>query len=219
MGERSHGLLWVLCISGAGLAGAIWYSVSNQIYADENKSDLFSQACVFAFITLCILAILVSVPDLVSHFMEHRHYWRSLAAIPREQPTRAQQETIHQTPQHRYSLEWRDYWLKALEYAGDVGGVSFSRMREFFAGDHATWRECFAIPMVRAGYVNPVQPKVETTCTEGWSIEKVKWAVESGHSRLTPLPYLPPSPFEQNKQAEQAKTSDESVVFASTTRK
>lgn len=216
--DRPHNFLWVICFGSAGFCGATWLAIATQSWPDANKADQFVQAFILAFIVACAFAILIAIPDLITHFVEHRSYWRKLSAIPSE-PIQRPQETLSQAPRHKYGDEYDLYWQAALKYAQEVGGVSFSKTKDFFAGDHATWRDCFILPMVRAGYVNPVQARVETTCADGWTVEKIRWAIESGHSKLTPLSFEPPSPFEQYKTEETDETSERNTVFASTTRK
>lgn len=221
MNERNtSGGLITICLTGAGLAGAGWLAVATQVWPDAHRSDQFLQAFLFAFIIACAGGIVVSVPDLITHFVEHRNYWRKLSAVPdSKQPSQASQETLQQTAQHKYGREWFTYWLAALAYAGEVGGVSFSKTKDFFAGDWLTWRECFIIPLVLAGYANPIQSRKETTLVDGCTLDKIKWSIDGGTSKLTPLPYLPPTPFEQYKAAATANNSEGSVTFASTTRK
>ena len=94
----------------------------------------------------------------------------------------------------KYKAEWDSYWLEALEYARAVGSIGYQKMKAFFGGDVVVWRENFAKPFIRAGFVRPIQPGVETTFEDAWSLDKVKWRIEAG-TGPAPLPWPPPVAF------------------------
>lgn len=220
MNERNGvGGLIAICLTGAGFSGAVWLAAQTQLWPNASRAEQFMQAFLFAFIVFCFLSILVNIPGLVTYYLEHKSYWRKLSAVPDPKPSQASQETLQQTPQHKYGREWFAYWLAALAYAQEVGGVSFSKTKDFFAGDWATWRECFAGPMMWADYIQAIVRRKETILADDWTIDKIRWAIEGGVSRLAPLPYPPPTPFEQYKAAQTANNSEGITTFASTTRK
>lgn len=94
----------------------------------------------------------------------------------------------------KYKAEWDAYFLEALEYARAVGSVGYQKMKAFFGNDVVVWRENFARPMIRAGFIRPIQPGVETAFEDAWNLDKVKWRIEAG-TGPAPLPWPPPIAF------------------------
>lgn len=109
------------------------------------------------------------------------------------------------TEQERHKEKWVDYWVEALKYAEQVGGVSYQRTKDFFAGDNDTWKNCFAIPLIWSGYLNPVKHGKETTPAPGWTMERIRWRLEDRVGLPTPPPFAPPNRFEQQTTRETAK--------------
>ena len=203
------------CFSGAGFAGVVYLSASLYLTPGGQIARVLIQAGLLAAGVFFALLLTVNIPAIVTHWLEHRAYWRTLG--PRE-ATAPDPVIITQPPTpDEHAEAWCAYWLAALDYAGQVGGVSYQRMADFFGNDNPTWRENFALPMVRAGYINPVIQRITTTCTLGWSIEKIRWAIESGRSTLTPPPFAPPSKFGQQATEPTVENSGETgntTVFA-----
>ena len=197
------------CLAGSGLAGAMCLAVAMYQWPGASVIALMAWAVLFSFGVFCGLILILSIPTIVTHWLEHRAYWRALG--PREAAA-PDPVIIHQPPARDEHAEgWRAYWLAALDYAEQVGGVSCRRMADFFGGDNPTWRECFALPLVRAGCLNPVIHGITTTCAEGWSIEKIRWAIEAGRSTLTPPPFAPPSRFAKQSTVPTVETGAETA--------
>lgn len=112
-----------------------------------------------------------------------------------------------------YAAEWAAYWTAALVYADSVGGVSFRRMTAFFGADVEVWRRCFAHPMAAAKFLNPVQPRVETTCAGDWTPERIRWRIDAG-TGPAPLPYAPPPQFSGQTTPDSSANSGKQRVFA-----
>jgi len=205
------------CLAGAGLAGAMCLAVAVYQWPSGSVIALVAWAGLFSFGVFCGLILILSIPAVVTHWLEHRAYWRTLAAdVPRGTEPTPEPVIIHQPPApDPHADEWREYWLAALDYAGQVGGVSYRRMADFFGKDNPTWRECFALPMVRAGYIRPIQHGIETTVADGQSVDKVRWALEDRRSTLTHPPFAPPSRFGKQPTQPTVENGAETVVFAS----
>jgi len=204
---------FIPCAAGAGLAGATCLAVTLYQWPDGNIVVLAAWSSLFSFGVFCAFVLLLSIPAVITTWLEHRAYWRTLrpiSASPISEPI-----IITRPPARDAHAEaWRDYWLAALDYAAQVGGVSYQRTRAFFNNDLQAWKENFAYPLAHAGYTNPVQPSKETLCAPGWTIERIRWSLEAGRTP-TPPPHAPPEKFAKQSTAQTVETVGETAVFAS----
>ena len=199
------------CFSGAGFAGVVYLSASLYLTPGGQIARVLIQAGLLAAGVFFALLLTVNIPAIVTHWLEHRAYWRTLG--PREAIT-PEPTIITQSPSRDEHAEaWRAYWLAALDYAGEVGGVSYQRTADFFGNNNPTWRECFALPLVRAGCLNPVIHGITTTCAEGWSVEKIRLKIDGGWAKLESPPFAPPIRF-QNHLAQSKRINDSVTAFA-----
>jgi hypothetical protein len=93
---------------------------------------------------------------------------------------------------------WRAYWVAQLIYASEHGGLAWQQMREIYP-QIEDWRDNLVLPLVRKGWVHPIQQGVPTVPAEGMTLGKIILAMMDGD--LPPLPsWHPPESASERKQ-------------------
>lgn len=148
------------------------------------------------------------------HLTEIERQKTSAYHLAQERIPQAQREPLSVDAEAERHYRWHRFWAQCLQYAAENGDTfSWRNCFERILPEHSDWRYLFAGPLVKAGWLEPVQASIKTKPMPGWTATRMLTELSAG----TPPPYPngePPSWKQTGAENTQKHSENTSTVFA-----